>query len=133
MTNASGNSASILGTGSTSLALNQLTLRCVDMPTTAFGFFLTSRVQGMIGQPGGSLGVLCLGGAIGRYVGPGQILNSGGAGEISLLLDLTMVPQPTGFVTVLPGETWNFTTWFRDNAGGQATSNFSNGVSLDFL
>jgi len=130
--NASGNPASIAGTGSANVATNVLTLTCADMPTSAFGFFLTSRSQGMVSQPGGSLGVLCLGGAIGRYVGPGQILNSGGSGEISLLLDLTATPTPTGLVSVLPGETWYFTTWFRDNVMGTPTSNFSDGVAIDF-
>jgi hypothetical protein len=50
--------------------------------------------QGNVPQPG-SLGVLCLGGSIGRYVGPGQIQNTGGTGAFCLLLDLTQTPTPT--------------------------------------
>ena len=70
---------------------------------------------------------------IGRYVGPGQVLNSGAQGSISLTLDLTALPQPTGFVAVQAGQTWNWQTWFRDSAMGLATSNFSDGLQIDFL
>ncbi|MDG1984154.1 MAG: hypothetical protein P8M11_06290, partial [Planctomycetota bacterium] len=71
-------------------------------------------------------------GAIGRYVGPGQIVNSGATGEVTLPLDLTQTPQPTGFVSVQPGETWNFQAWYRDSVGGSATSNFTDGLSITF-
>ena len=84
-------------------------------------------------QPGGSQGNLCLGGAIGRYVGPGQIKNSGAAGTFDLVLDLASTPTPTGLVQVLPGDTWNFTAWYRDAVSGVATSNFTDAVSVTFL
>jgi hypothetical protein len=104
------------------------------LPNNTFGFFLTSRLQAQINQPGGSQGVLCLGAGTGRYVGPGQIRNSGLLGSFSLSLDLTMTPSPTGFVTVLAGQTWNFQAWHRDSLpGGTATSNFTNAVSVPFL
>ena len=80
--------------------------------------------------PGGSQGNLCLGGAIGRYVGPGQIKSSGSAGAFSLALDMTMLPTPTGFVAVQPGDTWNFTAWHRDAVSGVATSDFKDAVSV---
>ena len=86
----------------------------------------------MVAGPGGSQGTLCLGGAIGRYVGPGQIVNSGSTGEITLAIDLTQTPQPTGLVSVQPGETWNFQAWYRDAIGGSATSNFTDGLSITF-
>ena len=71
-------------------------------------------------------------GAIGRYVGPGQIQNSGGNGSFTLPLDLTQMPTPTGLVAAQAGETWNFTTWYRDAVGGSATSNFTDGVEVTF-
>ncbi|MEM9381165.1 MAG: hypothetical protein AAGB93_14530, partial [Planctomycetota bacterium] len=89
--------------------------------------------QGFVPNPGGSSGNLCLGGAIGRYVGPGQIQNSGGSGEISLTLDLTRHPTPSGLVSVQPGETWSFTAWFRDAGSSGATSNFGDGYAISFL
>ena len=113
-------------------ASNNLTLECSQMPNNSFGFFLTSRTQGLVNQPGGSLGVLCLSGAIGRYVGPGQIKNSGTSGEISLVVNLASHPTPTGPVAVLAGDTWNFQAWFRDVVAGQARSNFSNGLRITF-
>jgi hypothetical protein len=130
--NSTGGPARISATGTTSVAANDFTLHTDDMPTNAFAFFLTSRTQGFVQNPGGSAGNLCLGGAIGRYVGPGQVQNSGGAGSVSLVLDLTSTPTPTGFVSVQSGETWSFQTWFRDAVGGQATSNFSDGLEVTF-
>ena len=74
-----------------------------------------------------------LGGSIGRYVGVGQIRNSGGTGSFAIRLDLNQIPQPNGFVAAQPGETWNFQAWYRDSIGGTATSNFSNGRTLTFF
>ena len=130
--NSTGASATISAAGSLVATDNNITLTASDMPTTAFGFFITSQGQASIAMPGGSAGTLCLGGAIGRYVGAGQIQNTGSLGEFSLALDLTLHPQPTGFVTVAAGETWNFQAWFRDSVGGSATSNFTNGLELSF-
>jgi hypothetical protein len=53
-------------------------------------------------------------------------------GEISLALDLSQQPTPTGLVQVQPGETWNFQAWFRDSVGGQVTSNFTDGLEVTF-
>ena len=131
--NSSGAPASIIAAGSAVAMDNDVTLTNTGMPANAFGFFIVSQTQGFTANPGGSEGNLCLGGAIGRYVGPGQIQNSGPAGMISLVLDLTDVPQPLGSVAVASGETWNFQMWFRDtSAAGTPTSNFSNGVQIDF-
>jgi hypothetical protein len=75
---------------------------------------------------------MCLGGVIGRYDGPGQIMNSGASGSFSLVLDLTATPTPTGLVSVVAGEARNFQAWHKDSVGGVATSNFSNAVLLNF-
>jgi hypothetical protein len=130
--NSSGAPAAMSASGSTVALDNMLTLECSDMPLNSFGFFLTSRTQGAIPQPGNSQGVLCVTGSIGRYVGPGQVKNSGATGEIALAVNLTQHPTPQGFVTVLAGDTWNFTAWYRDVVGGNVTSNFANGLSIVF-
>lgn len=130
--NSAGTSGAMLASGSLTASTNALTIAASDLPVNSFAFFLTSQTQGNVANPGGSQGNLCLGGAIGRYVGPGQIVNSGAAGEVSLALDLTQVPQPTGFASAQPGETWNFQAWYRDAVGGTATSNFTDGISLTF-
>jgi hypothetical protein len=130
--NSTGNSGAISATGSTVAANNDVELLATSLPNNAFGFFLTSQTQGFIQNPGGSQGNLCLTGSIGRYVGPGQIQNSGLTGSISLVLDLTQTPQPTGFVSVQAGQTWNFTAWHRDAVAGVATSNFTDGLTILF-
>ena len=55
------------------------------------------------------------------------------AGAISLTLDLTMQPQPLGFVSVMPGEQWSFQLWHRDTVAGMPTSNFTDGYEITFL
>lgn len=130
--NSTGNAASMSATGSTSVAANDVTLMASDMPQNAFGFFATSLTQGFVANPGGSQGNLCLGGSIGRYVGAGQVQNSGATGSISLAIDLTQHPTPGGLIAVQVGETWNFTAWFRDSVGGVPTSNFADGLEITF-
>ena len=130
--NSTGAFARVSAGGSASVAANNMTLRCDQMPTSSFAFFLTSRTQGFIANPGGSQGNLCLGGGIGRYVGPGQIQNSGTQGQVALGLNLTQTPQPTGTASIAAGETWYFTAWYRDVVGGSATSNFGNGLEVTF-
>ncbi len=131
--NSTGVAAQISAKGTTQVADNDLTLLVVSLPSNAFGYFLTSQVQGFVMNPAGSTGNLCLVGEIGRYVGAGQIQNSGTAGEMSLAIDLTQTPQPTGLVSIAAGETWNFQAWFRDTDGsGVATSNFTDGLEIDF-
>ncbi len=130
--NSTGVIGEMLVTGSNVVANNDVTLNATSLPANAFGFFITSLQQNFVMNPGGSAGNLCLGGAIGRYVGAGQIMNSGAAGEISLTIDLTMIPSPTGFVSAAAGDNWNYQLWYRDTSPMGATSNFTNGYSVDY-
>ena len=126
--NSTGMPAELEGHGSDVAADNALVLHAYQLPQNVFGYFLNSDMQGSTVPPGSS-GILCLSGAIGRHAK--QIANSGGAGEIILLLDLNNLPRPNGPHMVLAGETWNFQCWFRDNQGGP-TSNFTNGLTVLF-
>ncbi|MEM1250107.1 MAG: hypothetical protein AAGK22_27310, partial [Acidobacteriota bacterium] len=117
--------------GSTATSANFMKLVATSIPSGAFGFFLAGQTQGFAGNAGGSQGNLCLAGAIGRFVGPGQIVNSGTAGRFEIDVDLTAIPTPTGLVTVLPGETWNFQAWHRDS-NPAPTSNFTDATSVTF-
>ena len=128
--NSTGVPSQISAVGVPNVSMNSLVLRMDNMPSFAWGYFLCSQTQGFVPNAAGSSGNLCLGGAIGRYVGAGQIQNSGGSGSISLAIDLTATPQPAGFVSIMAGETWNFQGWHRDLG---PTSNFSNGLEVDFL
>ena len=76
-------------------------------------------------------GCLCLGGLIGRYVGAGQIRNSGATGSFSLALDLTAMAHPFNPVVAQPGQTWYFQARHRDANPG-LTSNFTDAVSITF-
>ncbi len=126
--NVSGVPASVTALGSDLLADNSLALRCTGMPRFAFGFFLTSQQLGFAASPGGAAGNLCLGGSIGRF--QMQVQSSGAAGVVQIDVDLTALPQPNGLVGGLVGETWSFSTWFRDVGPAGVTSNFSDAVSV---
>lgn len=130
--NSTGAGGTLIAFGSDVATDNHVTLLASNLPVGAFGFFITSTASGAAPNPGGSDGVLCLGGSIGRLVGPGQVVNSGPAGVFSLTLDLAQQPTPTGFVSVLGGETWFFQAWHRD-VNVAVTSNFTAALQVDFL
>ncbi len=124
--NSTGSPAVIEGRGSVVIANNDLRLLANQLPSNAAGFFVASKTAGFIPQAGGSAGNLCVAGEIGRVVG-GQILNSGFLGSFAADVNALGIPQPTGPVAAVIGETWHFQAWFRDVVGGQVTSNFSDG------
>ncbi|MEZ6017479.1 MAG: hypothetical protein R3F49_20360 [Planctomycetota bacterium] len=129
--NSTGSPSAISATGSTDVALNNVTLACAGLPNNSFGFFIASRDQAFVANPGGSTGNLCLGGSIGRY--SLNIVNSGATGQVSLAIDLMSIPHPTTPFGVAAGDTVNFQYWHRDAAqGGGATSNFSAGLEVTF-
>ncbi|QDV07947.1 hypothetical protein Poly30_34830 [Planctomycetes bacterium Poly30] len=130
--NSTGVAGAMSATGAPTAAANDLTLTASSLPNNSFGFFIVSPNQGFVMNPGGSSGNLCLSGAIGRYVGPGQIQNTLGNGGFSLVADLTAIPSPTGPVATNSGDTWNFQGWFRDSSPTGPTSNFTNGLSITF-
>ncbi|QDV05225.1 hypothetical protein Poly30_07210 [Planctomycetes bacterium Poly30] len=130
--NSTGVAAEIRAAGSTSVAANNVTLEASGIRPLSFGFFVTSLGQGFVANPAGSAGNLCLSGAIGRYVGGGQIQQADLNGVFSLGINLASIPQPLGAVSATAGQVWNFQAWFRDSVGGQAVSNFTNGVSIEF-
>ena len=127
--NSSAGPASVRVWGQSSVAANDVRLVATGLPLGSFGFFLASRTQGNVAQPGNSQGVLCLGGAIGRYVCAGQVVNSRITGNCALDIDLTRMPTPTGLVAAQAGQTWNFTAWYRD-ANPASTSNFTDAISV---
>ncbi|MEM1452257.1 MAG: hypothetical protein AAF957_07080 [Planctomycetota bacterium] len=130
--NSTGAVGALTAAGSNDIVDNDVTLVASDLPTTTFGYFIVSRMQGFVANPGGSAGNLCLGGAIGRYLGPGQIQQSDATGTFSLPIDLTMIPQTNGFVAVQPNETWRFQAWHRDASPAGPTSNFTVGLEILF-
>ena len=127
-----GQPAEISAFGSVNVADNDVTLVATNLPNSSFGYFLDSQTQGFVSNPGNCQGNLCLGGEIGRYVGLNELQNSGLTGSFEPQLDLTMTPTPTGFVAIMPGETWHFQAWHRDLVGGVSTSNLTDAISITF-
>ena len=113
------------------LVARSMDLDAMNMPTNAFGFFITSLQDGFVANPGGSSGNLCVVGNIGRGVGAG-ILSSGATGAFNTAVDLDVIATPTGTTSVMAGETRFFQAWHRDSLLGAATSNFSDGVRVQF-
>ena len=96
---------------------NDFRLLLAGLPAQQFGFIVCSRQTGIVFNPGGAQGNLCLGGDIGRAVG-GVIFSGGFFGTADVVVDVNDLPQPTGNVAAMAGETWNFLRWFRDFVGG---------------
>lgn len=129
--NSGGAPGTISASGSSVVLDDDFTVTAASLPAGQFGIFLTSRTAAFIpGAGGGSNGNLCLGGTIGRFNLPAQILSTGSTGEFSLRVPLSQVPAGPQFVQVVAGETWNFQAWHRDGVG--LGSNFTNGVEVLF-
>lgn len=130
--NSTGTWAKLAAFGSATLTDEDVELRATDLPQGSFGMYLASMTPDMVPVFGGSSGTLCLGGSVGRFDGPGQVLRASVLGRTLLRIDLGGIPQPTGPVAALPGSEWFFQYWYRDNAGQMSTSNFSESCSVVF-
>ena len=120
--------AEIRAEGSVVAGANNLVLTATQLPTNQFGYFLASRNSGLVMNPGGSQGDLCLGGNLVRYVN--QVQNSGATGDFQMAVDLTAIPA-NPLVAVMPGDTWYFQAWFRD-FNFLPTSNFTDAIGITF-
>ncbi|MCP3916805.1 MAG: hypothetical protein GY711_14710 [bacterium] len=128
--NSSGNGAVLSATG-TGVAGDPFELTVDDLPMNRSAIMLASQVQDFVPGAGGSQGALCVGVPFARFNRSGEILNSGNAGSVNLVVDSTDIPLSPP-VAVMAGETWYFQCWFRD-ANPMDTSNFSDGVAIAFL
>jgi len=124
--NSTGNGANFCVNGSTVLADNDLNFSVDDLPLNKFGYFLMSRSPAFVPGFGGSQGILCMGSPLYRF--SAWVLNSGTSGMFQFTPDLTNLPQGQVF---LPGESWFFQAWYRDNNPG-STSNTTNGMVVAF-
>ena len=116
--------------GQPAATANDVTVYADALPPGAFGYFLTSQTAVAPTSVPLSQGLLCLGGSIGRFVGPGQISSAAADGRIGIALDLSALPTPTSLVQAAAGETWTFQAWHRDSAMGAPTSNFTDALSI---
>lgn len=129
--NSTGLSARVGHSGSLEVAANDFTLSAHRLPPGSFGFFLCSQQFASPIPLAMSQGELCLGGRIGRLIGPGQVVTIPAQGFLQLDVDLSALPRPTGPVAVMPGDWWCFQFWYRDNNPGP-TSNLSSAVGIRF-
>ncbi len=130
--NSTGAPARISAAGSNQVSLNSVTLAVSGLPQSSWGYFLVSSVRGSVSNPAAGQGTLCLFGLIGRFVGPGQVRNSGTLGAVQLPIDLLQLPTPAGLIGVAPGDLWHFTYWYRD-MNPATTTNFADGLSIGFV
>lgn len=128
--NSTGEFGRLTAEGSASVLANDLVLTASQLPVGTFGYFLVSPASGFIPNPGGSFGNLCLLPPFGRYAQFAGPVVPGGT--LSLAIDATAIPQPTGAVTAQTGETWYFQLWHRDVVIGIVSSNFSEGLGITF-
>ncbi len=131
--NSTGEPGIITATGSTMASDNILTLAGSQLPTAQLAYFLASRTQGFVANPGGSMGNLCVLGHLVRLNGTGQYGLTTTGGWFSLRAPLDNLPEPPVLgTTVVAGDTWSFQLWHRDMVGGSSTSNFTNAVEVQF-
>ena len=128
--NSTGASAKLEVLGSAVAEEGYLRLRASHLPVGLAGVFLGARSSGLIPNPGGSHGNLCLGGAVARFNRTGQYGVSGLNGEYELQVDASNIPFGPG-VSILAGQTWTFQLWYRDMDPLQ-TTNFSDAVEVVF-
>jgi len=124
--NSTGSAASLSAYGSAAIEDDDLTFLAAPLPSGQFGYLLLSEFQADVPGFGGGQGTLCLGSPILRLV---DLAQNTGADDF-LLVRVELDGLPEGQV-VLPGETWNFQLWYRDNNPGP-TSNTTSAIALTF-
>ena len=130
--NITGQPASIAVFGGVEIFNGDFILQANDLPASTTTLFLTSQNPGFQPVVPGSIGTLCLGGSIGRFVGPGQLQTSSADGAARLSAPRNMIPQPGGFVTAFSGSVWYFQAWYRDTQAGVSVSNFTDAQAVVF-
>ena len=112
--------STIAAIGSSSVAVNDLELRAMNVPSGEFGIFFYGDAPAQF--PLG-LGTVCVGGGMHRLL-PALLAEPNG--QLVRVLDLGAPPTPSGQITA--GSTWNFQGWFRSGVD----FDFSNAVQVTF-
>ena len=110
-----------------------LRLDAVDLPPGATTLFLTGRGVAALPGAGGALGTLCLGGTLGRFVAPGQVLTANAGGAAGQDVDPLALPSGGQLLPVAIGDVWAFQAWYRDvDAAGNPVSRLTDAVLATF-
>ncbi|MEM1044162.1 MAG: FG-GAP repeat protein [Planctomycetota bacterium] len=127
--NSAGLQARLVGRGTADVDANALALEATALPPFSTGFLLVGPQQQTGTVPPGSQGVLCLGGAIGRYSNQAQTAD--GSGRALVAIDTLAIQQPTGAIAAMAGQSWSFQYWYRD-ANPTVTSNLTEVSTVTF-
>ncbi|MEL6714337.1 MAG: hypothetical protein AAFP86_11220 [Planctomycetota bacterium] len=127
--NSTGAFATLEAAGSPFAVDQSLALVARDLPAFQFGLLVASETPGLVPNPGGTQGSLCLGGTIGRF--NALIAASDFAGELSLDVPIGAMPPPLPSA-VSAGETWYFQVWHRD-VNPTPTANFTEAIEITYL
>jgi hypothetical protein len=119
--NSSGAAALMSASGSTSVAANNLVLRAAPVPNPTYGLFLFGSSTATVNF--GS-GIKCVGSPTRRLP-----VESGNAASLVHAVDLA---TGSAVGALVPGTTWYFQAWFRDNGFGSASTALSDGLRLTF-
>lgn len=128
--NSAGRSGRLFALGSGSVAANDLRLRALGLPSSSNVAFLVSRVSVNPVRPPGSVGTVCLGGTVQKFLGPNEFGPVDSTGARELAVDVGALPYGTGTVAGAPGETWYFQAWYRDSGVQGPTTNFTDAVGV---
>jgi len=121
------------GAGQASGVASTLRLDAVDLPPGATTLFLTGRAAASLPGAGGALGTLCLGGTLGRFLAPGQVLTANAGGSAGQDVDPLALPSGGQLLPIAGGDVWAFQAWYRDvDAAGNPVSRLTDAVLATF-
>lgn len=123
--NSTGLPAAIGWTGSTSIADNDYSVACYDLPPSTLGmfFFGPGQTQVAFGN-----GYRCVAGTIFRLSPQATSV----FGDATRRIDFTQAPWNAGPGALRAGSTWNTQFWYRNPAAGGAGFNLSDALSTTF-
>ena len=122
-----GSASMISGSGSSSIAANDLVLSANNMPQQP-GIFIAGPTQAAIPFFNGTLCISPTG--LQRFL---EINVPDAGGVITQAVDYTSSGSAVGFpgpLLVMPGVTYNYQRWNRDPAAGGGAANFSDGYAI---
>jgi hypothetical protein len=130
--NSTGVGAELVALGSPSIGEDDLTFIGSSLPAEQFTYLMMAAGRAELPFRN-SQGLLCLDMPVLLFTP--HVVPTGPMGEMSLEVDFDNLPPG---ISIVAGDTWDFQLWYRDvnqaqqNAGGQQTTNTSNGVEVVF-
>lgn len=121
--------ASLAAGGSLVAADNLFRLEGGYLPPGQFALPLVGSDAAHVPGAGGAVGVLCIGGSVGRF--NQDLTQVAPDGRVTIPLDLSAVPLSSTTIAVAAGETWHFQLWYRDLDPAQV-SNYSSAIGVTF-